>query len=77
MKKERVYKFYVLCEEEQLDDKMTETLIKDCIYTDKEPLRDDIVKVMRYRPALKNRKSVTERIATRITDFVETFVDGV
>ncbi|MGL6178168.1 MAG: type I restriction endonuclease subunit R [Tannerellaceae bacterium] len=77
MKKERVYTFYVMCEEEQLDDKMTEMLIKDCIYTDKEPLRDDIVKVMRYRPALKNRKSVTERIATKITDFVETFVDGV
>lgn len=77
MKKERVYKFYMLCEEEQLDDKMTKTLIKDCIYTDKEPLRDDIVKVMHYRPALKNCKSVTERIATRITDFVETFVDGV
>lgn len=77
MKKERVYTFYVMCEEEQLDNKMTEMLIKDCIYTDKEPLRDDIVKVMRYRPALKNRKSVTERIATKITDFVETFVDGV
>lgn len=54
-----------------------EKLIGDYLFTEKAPLRDDVLKIMKERPRIKERKSVIFRIIDKIKVFVETFIDGV
>jgi len=42
------------------------------MFTEKMPLRDEIVGMMNTRPILKQRKPVAEKIIS----FVETFING-
>lgn len=62
--------------DEKLDTDKLESIIGEYLYTNKKPLREDIVGTMLYRPALKERSATTERISHRIMDFVNTFVSG-
>jgi len=41
-----------------------------------ESLRDEVIAVMKERPSLKNRASSSERIITKIKDFINTFIEG-
>lgn len=66
-----------LSESEGLDQVGLEKVIGDYLFTEKTPLRDDVIKIMKERPRLKERKSVTLRIIEKIRAFVETFIDGV
>ncbi len=75
--KERVDAIKNLSEEESLDAEKLEQVIGDFIYTEKEPLRDDIIGMMTKRPSLRDRKSIAERVKTKIMDFVETFINGI
>jgi type I restriction enzyme R subunit len=52
-------------------------VIGDYLFTDKPPMRDDVIKIMEKRPSLKQRATVSERIIVKIKSFVETFIDGV
>lgn len=52
-------------------------VIGDYLFTEKTPMRDDVIKIMSERPALKARGSVSERVISKIKSFVETFIDGV
>lgn len=52
-------------------------VIGDYLFTEKTPMRDDVIKIMSERPALRARGSVSERIISKIKSFVETFIDGV
>ncbi|MDF1817522.1 MAG: type I restriction endonuclease subunit R [Immundisolibacteraceae bacterium] len=52
-------------------------VIGDYLFTDKPPMRDDVINIMEKRPSLKQRASVAERIILKIRSFVETFIDGV
>ena len=61
---------------EKLDSQKLESIIGDYLYTNKAPLRDDIVATMLYRPALKERSETTRRITHKIIDFVNTYVSG-
>jgi type I restriction enzyme R subunit len=56
-------------------DKLQE-LVGNYLFTQKAPLREDIIAVMKNRPGLKDRATITERILSKIVEFVETFVDG-
>lgn len=67
----------LLCEEENLDTTKLEKVIGDYLFTEKEPLRDDIINVMNIRPALKERKTTAERIIGKIMSFVDTFINGI
>jgi len=40
------------------------------------PLRDEVIGIMNERPSLRQRASLSERITTKIIDFVKTFIDG-
>ena len=75
--KERKAALAVLSEEEKLDQEKLENIIGDYLFTEKTPQRDDVVKIMNFRPALKERASTSERIITKIKDFVETFISGI
>ncbi len=52
-------------------------VIGNYLFTEKTPLRDDVISIMQTRPSLKERKPVAERIISKIVGWVETFVDGV
>jgi len=74
---ERLNALQQLSKEENLDDEGLEKVIGDFIYTEKEPLRDDIIGLMKNKPSLKERKSIAERIKSKILGFVETFINGI
>nr|WP_232425003.1 hypothetical protein [Algoriphagus resistens] len=60
-----------------MDTDKLEQVIGDFIYTEKEPLRDDIIGMLNLRPGLKERKTIAEGVKSKIMDFVETFINGV
>jgi type I restriction enzyme R subunit len=66
-----------LSEEENLDPDRLQKVIDDLLYTEKEPLRDEVIAVMREKPSLKERKASAERVIEKVQRFVETFISGV
>lgn len=66
----------LLSTEEQLDYKKLVTVISDYLFTQKIPLRDDIIGLMEVRPSLRERAAVAERVTTKIVDFVEIYING-
>ena len=75
--KERVIYINKLVEEENLDKDKLEKVIGDYMFTEKEPLRDDLIDMLHKRPSLKERSSTSKRLKNRIVDFVETYNTGV
>ncbi len=65
-----------LSKEENLDYKKLVDVVSNYLFTEKEPLRDEVISVMNERPSLKNRASSSLRILAKIKAFVETFIDG-
>lgn len=69
--------FNQLCEEEKLVNFKVERVIENYLFSEQEPLRDDVLDLIEGdKPSILERKTVGERILTRIRDFVETFMDG-
>lgn len=65
-----------LSTEENLNvEKLNDTIGK-YLFTEKQPLRDEVIGIMNERPSLKDRASASERILSKIKSFVETFIDG-
>lgn len=52
------------------------TTISNYLFTQKEPMRDEVITLINERPGLKERASVSKRITAKIVDFVETFIEG-
>ena len=47
------------------------------LFTEKTPMRDDVIGIMETRPALRERRSVADRVIEKIKAFVQTFIEGV
>ena len=77
MTAEKLQAIKSLSEEEGLDSEKLEKVIGDYMFTEKIPLRDDIIGTMNTRPSLKERKTKAERITNKILEFVETFISGI
>ena len=75
--KERVKYIDKLVEEENLDKDKLEKVIGDYMFTEKVPLRDDLIDMLHKRPSLKERSTTSKRLKNRIVDFVETYNTGV
>jgi type I restriction enzyme, R subunit len=65
-----------LSEDENLDYNKLVDVISNYLFTEKAPLRDDVISIMNERPSLRQRASLSERITNKIIDFVNTFIDG-
>ncbi|TDE43192.1 type I restriction endonuclease subunit R [Flavobacterium rhamnosiphilum] len=63
--------------EENLDAKKLEEIIGKYMFTEKKPLRDDVVGMMKTKPGLKERGITAERITDKIYNFVNTFISGI
>jgi len=46
------------------------------LFTELKPLRDDIVDMLEVKPKLLERGTITERIITKIVEFVDVFING-
>lgn len=65
-----------LTKEEDLDFEKIQKIIGDYLFTEKEPLRDNLIEAMNYRPNLKERKGIAERVSDKIRKYIETFIEG-
>ncbi len=65
-----------LSEDENLDSEKLQEVIGKYLFTEKKPLRDDVIGLLNKRPALKERATVAERVTDKILRFVETFING-
>ncbi len=52
-------------------------VIGNYLFTEKPPMRDDVISILTKRPTLKERGSIAERVISKIREYVETFIDGV
>jgi type I restriction enzyme R subunit len=66
-----------ICEEEHLDQKQFQDLIDAYIYSEQEPLRDEVFKCLDNRPSVLEARIIGERIIAKMKVFVEVFVRGV
>jgi len=75
--KERLLALERLSQEENLNPEKLQEVIGNFLFTEKVPLRDEIIGIMNKRPALKERKTVAERVTDKILGFVEIFINGI
>ena len=66
-----------ICEEENLDRKQFKALIDAYIYSEQEPLRDEVFKCLDSRPSVLKAREIGDRIISRMKEFVEVFVKGI
>lgn len=65
-----------LSKEENLDQAKLNRVIANYLFTEKKPLRDEVIDTMNKKPGLRERKTSSERIIDKIKGFIETFVNG-
>lgn len=75
--KEKVAAVENLSKEENLDADKLEKVIGNYLFTEKKPLRDEIIVMLNKKPSLKDRKKTAERVTEKIVDFVDTFISGI
>lgn len=71
---EQVLALGKICEEENLDQKQFQSLIDAYIFSEKEPLRDDIFKCLDNRPSVLQAKGIGKRILDKMKQFVMVYV---
>ena len=70
--------FVKLVDEEKLSKERTQSLIENYLYSEQEPMRDEILDLLiDEKPTLLQRKTIGERILKKIMGFVETFINGI
>ncbi|HOF19970.1 MAG TPA: type I restriction endonuclease subunit R [Bacteroidales bacterium] len=70
--------FLKMVEEEKLSKEKTQAFIENYLYSEQEPIRDEILELLIYdKPTLLQRKTTGDRILKKIMDFVETFINGI
>ena len=74
---ERLKALKQICEEENLDKVKLQSLVSSYLYTNREPLRDDLIETMLERPKLKERKSRSEVLLQKIKSYIEKFEEGI
>ena len=67
-----------LIETENLTKEKTERLIENYLFTEREPIRQEILDLRNEgRPSVLKSKEIGDRILHKIISFVDTFVNGI
>jgi len=74
--KEQQEAFTKLCKEEGLDPDKTQRIISEYLFTEREPLNDEIVGGLKVKPKILERRNVIERVRSKVIDFVKIFIEG-
>ncbi len=74
---EQVKAFEQLVKEENLSAEKTERLIENYLFAEREPLRAEVLDLIEgEQPSVLQRKSVGDKILSKIIGFVDTFING-
>lgn len=74
---EQLMAFQKLCEEEKLSTDKAEKVIEGYLFTERVPIRDEVLDLIEgSKPTILERKTVGERILSKILGFVDTFING-
>ncbi len=65
-----------LCEEEKLDKDQFKSLIETYVYTQQEPIREEVIQCLDNRPSILAARSIGERIISKMKKYVEVFIEG-
>jgi type I restriction enzyme, R subunit len=75
---EQVKAFNKIVTEENLSPERTEQLIENYLFSEQEPLRDEVLDLIEgTKPTILERKKTGDRILDKIVTFVKTFVSGI
>lgn len=66
-----------ISEEENLIPEKLHTVIENYLFTGRTPLGDDILKALKSKPKIRERKTIKQRIIEKVLTFVETFDSGI
>lgn len=76
--KEQLKAFNQLVNDENLSPEKTEKLIENYLFSEREPMRDEILELIEGdKPTILERKKLGDRILNRIIGFVDTFINGI
>ena len=73
---QRVLALGKLCEDENLDRKQFQSLMDTYIYSEQEPIRDEVFKCLDNRPSVLKAREIGERIIEKMKEFVAVFIKG-
>lgn len=62
-----------LCEEEQLIPEKVTLLIENYLFTEREPIRDDAIALLKTKPKLMQRKTIGQRVRDKLMEIIKTF----
>jgi type I restriction enzyme R subunit len=75
---ERQKAFNQLVNEETLSPERTQKLIEDYLFSERVPLRDEILDLIEgEKPSILQRKKIGDRILAKVISFVDTFINGI
>jgi type I restriction enzyme R subunit len=70
--------FADICTGENLSPEKCRAILDKYMYTSREPLRDDVLDMLLgKKPGVRERKLLAQRIISKLTGFVETFINGI
>lgn len=65
-----------LCEQEGLIPEKVNEIIGNYLFTERKPLRDEVFDILIRKPRLLERKTVVERVISKVLGFIETYING-
>lgn len=74
--REQQLAFNAMATEEKLDPVKLQAVLGNYLFTERKPLRDEVLDMLPAKPKLLERKPIAERITAKVIGFVETFISG-
>lgn len=74
---EQMKAFQKLCEQEGLDPEKAQVLLDRYIFSGRLPRDHDLDDVLAAQPSVLERENIVDRVKTKITSFIETFIEGI
>ncbi len=68
--------FDALCTDENIKPELLEKLLQTYVFANRLPRDQEIVEALTFKPKILERKSILERVAEKIQDFINTFIEG-
>jgi type I restriction enzyme, R subunit len=73
----KVHALKELASNEGIAENDMKEIISNYLFSERKPLADDLIRVMEKKPKIRERRSVYERIISKVMKFIETFEDNV
>lgn len=74
---EQVREFRQMCEEEGLDSEKAQMLLDRYVYNSRPPRDHDLDELLVHKPSILDRENIIRRVKARITNFIQTFIEGI